>query len=292
VRVISPLASLLVAVVLTAATDPSPWLERVFQHLQAGRHELGSEAYERRPALDEAARKYAEDIAGRPHSERLRQRTSIDRFLEANGIEHFHHARLHLDMGKGYRDWGDKFSRSWTAYEMAWKNATDPRYDAIGLAAAEGDDGWVVLVGILVDDVKIPKDLAAVERRALDGVNAIRVEHGLGLLEHHDGLADLARRYSEQMIRDGFFAHKTPDGVTLEHRVKVAGIRYRSVAENLHKSKGYDDPVPVALAGWMDSEGHRKNLLGEQYTHSGIGVAIAEDGYVYFTQLFMLPLNP
>ena len=285
------LAGSLVAALLSAAgATPPPWLERVFEHVQAGRQRVQAESLERRAALDAAATAYAQDVADRPHSERLMQRTSIDRFLESSGIEQFHRAKLHLDMGRGYRDWGEKFSRSWSGYEMAWKSVIDPRYDALGLGAARGEDDWIVLVGILVDDIKIPTDLAKVERRALAGVNAIRAEHGLDPLEHDAGLAGLARDYSEEMVRRDFFSHTGADGSTLDQR--ASGLSYKFIAENLHKSKGYDDPVPVALDGWMDSPGHRKNILGSRYTHSGVGVAVAEDGNVIFTQLFMLPLNP
>ena len=281
--------SLAAGLLTTGAAVSPPWVERVFEHVQAGRERAGSAPYERRGSLDEAAGKYAAEIAGRPHAERLRQQRSIGEFLEANGIERFHQARVHLDMGKGYRDWGDKFSRSWTAYGMAWESVTDARYDAMGLASATGDDGWVVLAAIFVDDLKIPTDLEALERQTLEGVNEIRVEAGLQRLKHHAGLVKVARAYSERMLREDFFAHVSPDGGTLDQRARLVSLTFRSIAENLHKSKGYDDPVPNALSGWMDSRGHRENILGAEYTHSAVGVAVSEDGYVYFTQLFLLP---
>jgi uncharacterized protein YkwD len=220
----------------------------------------------------------------------LIQRGPIGRFLEDAGIEHFHEAKLHLDMGLGYRDWGEKFSRSWVEYEVAWASVTDPRYDALGLGVATAQDNWVVLVGILVDDIEIPTDLRALERGALEGVNEIRAEHGLDALVYDEELAGFARAYGERMIRLGFFAHTGPDGTTLEQRAQADGIHYEHIGENLHKSKGYDDPVPVALVGWMKSPGHRKNILDATYTHTGVGVAIDEDGGVIFTQLFLLPL--
>ena len=186
-------------------------------------------------------------------------------------------------------DWGAKFKRSWEEHTPGWNSVTDARYDAIGLGSAAGQDDWVVLVGILIDDIRLPTNLRAIEDRALERVNATREKHGLGTLRHDKGLAALAREYSEQMARLGFFSHTGADGSSLEERLRRHGIRYETIAENLHQSKGYEDPVPVAIRGWMNSPGHRKNLLGREYTHSAVGVALSEDGDVFFTQLFLLP---
>jgi hypothetical protein len=54
----------------------------------------------------------------------------------------------------------------------------------------------------------------------------------------------------------------------------------------------YDDPVEVAVDGWMKSAGHRRNILEPRYRQTGFGVAIAGDGAIYFTQLFLDPPRP
>ena len=170
-----------------------------------------------------------------------------------------------------------------------WKSATDPRYDAVGVGTATGEDEWVVFVAILVDDIEIPTDLRALERRAIAGVNAIRSKRGLSTLKYHEGLTLAARHYSGEMSRFDFFSHTGADGSTLQDRAETHGLDYRSIAENLHQSRGYDDPVPVAIYDWMKSRGHRKSMLNDEYTHTGVGVAIDRDGRAFFTQLFMLP---
>jgi uncharacterized protein YkwD len=50
--------------------------------------------------------------------------------------------------------------------------------------------------------------------------------------------------------------------------------------------EGSDDPVAIAVEGWMSSPGHRANILSEEYSESGIGIAIDGRGAVYFTQVF------
>jgi len=280
---------ILACIVLTPSVPGSSWVERVFDHLQSGRENAGVAALERRDSLDAVAQDYAQEVAARPHSERLMQQGPISSYLDAGKIDPYHQARLHLDMGKGYSDYGEKFSRSWTAYAPGWESATDARFDAVGIGTATGDDGWVVFVAILVDDLKIPTDLRALERRTLEAVNEIRVEHDLQPLEYHEGLTVLARFYSGEMARFNFFSHTGADGSKLADRAKTNGLSYQSIGENLHSSRGYDDPVPVALDGWMHSRGHRKTLPNDTYTHTGVGVVIAEDGRAIFTQLFMLP---
>ena len=267
----------------------SSWVERVFDHLQSGRESAGVEALERRESLDAVAHDYAQEVAARPHSERLMQQGPIGGYLDEANIDPYHQAKLHLDMGKGYSDYGEKFSRSWTAYAPGWKSATDVRFDAVGIGTATGDDGWVVFVAILVDDIKIPTDLQALERRALEGVNEIRIEHGLQALEYHEGLTVTARYYSGEMARHNFFSHTGADGSKLKDRAEDHDLNYLSIGENLHSSRGYDDPVPVALDSWMKSKSHRKSMLDDEYTHTGVGVAVDADGRTIFTQLFMLP---
>jgi len=281
--------AIVACVLLAPGVSGSPWVERVFDHLQSGRESAGIAALERRESLDAVAQEYAREVAARPHSQRLIQQRPIGRHLDEAGIGPYHQAKLHLDMGRGFSDYGEKFSRSWTKYALGWQSATDARFDAVGLGTATGDDDWVVFVAILVDDIRIPTDLRELERRVLQGVNEIRVEHGLQPLKYHERLTVAARDYSGEMARLDFFSHTGADGSKLYDRAENHGLNYRSIGENLHSSRGYDDPVPVALDSWMKSKGHRKSILDDTYTHTGVGVAIDEDGRAIFTQLFMLP---
>ncbi len=280
------LVSCLLLAPLAGASD---WIDRVAGEVHAGRESAGVEALERREALDAIALVYAGEVAARPHAERLIQERSISSYLDQADLGPYHLAKVHLDMGRGFRDYGDKFSRSWKQYRQAWESAMDPRFDGVGFATARGSDDWVVFVAVLVDDVVIPTDLKALERRTLEGVNEVRIEHGLEPLLYHEKLTLAARDYSEKMARLNFFSHTGADGSRLEDRARSFGLDYRSIAENLHASRGHDDPARVAVAGWMNSRGHRKNILNGEFTHTGIGVAVTEDGEAYFTQLFMLP---
>lgn len=123
---------------------------------------------------------------------------------------------------------------------------------------------------------------AAIRQR----INQIRQEQGLNPLQNNEKLAQVARNYSQQMARDKFFSHTGSDGSTLTTRVRAGGITYWAVGENLFKSTNVPEPVPFAVQGWMDSPGHRENILRPVFTETGIGVWREGNTY-YITQLFM-----
>jgi uncharacterized protein YkwD len=125
---------------------------------------------------------------------------------------------------------------------------------------------------------------AAVRQR----INEIRQKNELNSLENNERLAQVARNYSQQMARDNFFSHTGSDGSTLSQRVRAGGISYWVVGENLFKSTNAPEPVPLAVKGWMNSPGHRENILRPVFTQTGIGVWRQGNTY-YITQLFMRP---
>ena len=70
--------------------------------------------------------------------------------------------------------------------------------------------------------------------------------------------------------------------------MKEAGVGWRFVAENLFEQRGCADAVQCAVDGWLNSPGHKRNLLNTKYTDTGIGIA-NKRGTVYYTQIFLTP---
>lgn len=127
---------------------------------------------------------------------------------------------------------------------------------------------------------------AEMEVQIQQQINQIRQQQGLSELQTNEKLAEVARRYSQQMAEQNFFSHTSPTGGTLTQRVRSAGIVYSLVGENLFKSTNIPQPVGAAVEGWMDSPGHRENILRSQYRETGVGVW--QDGETYYvTQLFL-----
>ena len=132
--------------------------------------------------------------------------------------------------------------------------------------------------------------VATIERRAFDLVNAQRKANGLQALPWDPELARLARQHSENMASAGIFNHEEPGGMTMVNRARAQGIRgWKALGENIAYNQGYDDPAGFVAERWMISHKHRENLLNARWTRSAIGVAIAQDGRVFFTQVFIAP---
>ena len=131
-----------------------------------------------------------------------------------------------------------------------------------------------------------------IEKRAFEVTNTARRANGLAPLAWSPELCQMARTFSEKMVRLGFFAHQSPDGSSLTDRARAAGIaHFRMLGENIAYNQGFDDPGAFAVERWMQSTGHRANILNLGFEQSAIGVFVAPDGTVYLTQEFFTPAN-
>lgn len=117
-------------------------------------------------------------------------------------------------------------------------------------------------------------------------ISDIRVKNGLEPLKRNAKLDQVARNYSRLMAEKNFFSHYGPKGESVADRVRGAGIFYLVVGENLAKSGGYNRPATVAVEGWMQSPGHRENVLRPVFRESGVG-AWRQGRATYFTQVFL-----
>jgi len=127
-----------------------------------------------------------------------------------------------------------------------------------------------------------------VEARAFELMNAQRLANGLQSLQWDEGIIALARSHSESMAEGKYFSHKDPSGGFIDSRAYKLGIfNWMAIGENIAFMKGYDDPASMAVEKWMQSTSHKKNILSGQWRDSAIGVAVADDGSIYFTQVFI-----
>lgn len=114
--------------------------------------------------------------------------------------------------------------------------------------------------------------IAQMEAKVRQQINQIRQERGLNQLQANEQLAQVARAYSQQMAEKNFFSHTGPEGSTPAQRVGSAGLSYRLVGENLFKSTNAPEPVSLSVQGWMDSPGHRENILRSGLVETGVGI--------------------
>ncbi len=120
------------------------------------------------------------------------------------------------------------------------------------------------------------------EQVMIDLVNKERTASGLKALIFDGRLKGMGRSHSKDMLERGYFSHYSPEGETVADRAQKAGIDFLVIGENL----AFAPNVELAHKGLMNSEGHRANILSQDYGKVGIGVI---DGGVYgkmFTQVF------
>jgi len=133
-------------------------------------------------------------------------------------------------------------------------------------------------------------EVLAMENQVHALINGERAGDGSAALTHDEALRRVARAHSEDMARRDFFDHTNPDGLDPFDRLAMDSISYYAAGENIAWNQGYADPAAVAVTGWMNSAGHRANILNATFTNAGLGAAHSEsDGSWYFTQLFTLP---
>jgi uncharacterized protein YkwD len=111
-----------------------------------------------------------------------------------------------------------------------------------------------------------------VERAIRCLLNRERTKHGVKRLASNKALRKAATRHSRSMVRKHYFSHTGSDGSSPMSRMQRAGYTGHAFAENITYGNGpYATPRSV-VSRWMNSAGHRHNILGGVYDHMGIGV--------------------
>ena len=127
----------------------------------------------------------------------------------------------------------------------------------------------------------VSSSTTAFEAEVVRLVNQRRAEHGLKPLTQDWQLSRVARYKSQDMKDLGYFSHTSPTYGSPFQMMKSFGISYRTAGENI--AKGYASPEAVVNA-WMNSPGHRANILNSTYTHIGVGYVSSGN---YWTQMFI-----
>ncbi|HEX3127536.1 MAG TPA: CAP domain-containing protein, partial [Thermoanaerobaculia bacterium] len=126
-----------------------------------------------------------------------------------------------------------------------------------------------------------------VRQEMLASVNAARRKAGLRPLTANSLLDKAAQRHAEDMLKRGYFAHQSPSGTTVRERARSAGYEWHSIGENIAFGQTSVDEV---METWLNSPGHRKNILTSAFTELGVGLAmgLGPDGkyQIYWVQNF------
>ncbi len=128
---------------------------------------------------------------------------------------------------------------------------------------------------------QIDSSVTAFENEVIRLVNEIRVKNGLSALNTNWELSRIARYKSQDMVSNRYFSHTSPTYGSPFQMIKSFGLTYQSAGENI----AYGQTTPQAVVNaWMNSSGHRANILNSSYKQ--IGVGYVANGH-YWTQLFI-----
>ncbi|MFI7020321.1 CAP domain-containing protein [Streptomyces sp. NPDC050164] len=182
---------------------------------------------------------------------------------------------------------GPRTTAEFVAYclrtDGARRTLHDPAFTHAGVAHVHdgrtADTYWTALWAMPLT----PDGLAGAAAAVTDLTNRERARAGLTPLAADPLLTAAAQAHSADMVARGFYSHTAPDGSRPWDRAAAAGSTRRSIGENI--ACGQRSPAEV-VEGWMNSPGHRANILKPGFTHLGVGFAGGGRAGTYWTQLF------
>ncbi len=121
-------------------------------------------------------------------------------------------------------------------------------------------------------------------------INEERKKQGLKPLQLDYQLKKITMEHTKDMVRMACISHQGIDNKEVSERANTAHIDWEIIGENIARNKGYSNPVNRAVKDWMNSKGHRANILNKEFTHTAISITKSKDGFFYFTQVFMKPI--
>jgi uncharacterized protein YkwD len=127
-------------------------------------------------------------------------------------------------------------------------------------------------------------NLNQLKQSVFQQVNEYRVSQNLSPLKLDSAISQPSQQHSQNMAMGTVpFSH---NGAEQRFDNISNKISYQKIAENVGYNSGYNNPAKQVVEGWIKSDGHRKNMLGD-YNLTGIGVAKNNEGEYYFTQIFV-----
>lgn len=171
--------------------------------------------------------------------------------------------------------------------DTMWKIASKNQVGVSELIAA---NSWIKNPALIYPGQKLTIPAVTTtsqEDEVIRLVNVERSKQGLQTLTKNWELCRVARYKSADMANKGYFSHTSPTYGSPFKMMESFGIRFSSAGENI--AYGQRTPQEV-MNGWMNSPGHRSNIMSPSYTQIGVGMAKNSKGVLYWTQMFIKPL--
>jgi len=259
---------------MTAAAQGQSLRNDLLNQINAERSRAGAPLLRSVEVLDQAAQRHADEIA---------QRGSL---RLAHGSEDEMNSRLQ-QAGYDFHEWAESVTSSTGSLAevlQQWKAKNTGTWDAlmdgdyrdlgIGLASLRGTPLYTFLFAVPQKEFFLKataslRNIDAARTEMLEEVNAVRRKAGAPPLKLEGHLQKAAQEHAEDMLERGYFAHESQSGTTVRERSTTAGYEWKTIGENIAEGQFSVDEV---MRTWMNSPGHRKNILDPRFTELGVGL--------------------
>jgi uncharacterized protein YkwD len=268
---------LLLAGLLAGALPALPQTDvrqELLRLVNAERARAGAPPLRLEGSLTRAAQQHTEELS-RLGSLHGGSAADMHRRLEQTGYQAHEWTENVINSGSGL----DEVVRSWkTRNPSSFRSLMDPDYRdlGIGLSRLDGMPLYSFLFAVPQADhfsreTSDLRDRRKVEEEMLARVNAARRKAGSKPLRENPLLDKAAQRHAEDMLARGYFAHQSPSGTTVRERSRAAGYDWQTIGENLAFGQ---TSVEEVVQTWLESPGHRRNILNPEFSELGLGLAL------------------
>ena len=132
-------------------------------------------------------------------------------------------------------------------------------------------------------DTENSNGLTADEQETFDLINAQRTAAGLQPLQIDPEVQNVARAKAQDMVNNNYFSHTSPTYGSPFDMLKSYGVKYKAAGENIAGNSSNQG----AVNAWMNSEGHKANILSNNYNYTGLGVVSSPKYGKIYVQMFI-----
>ena len=250
----------------------------ILRRLNQERSRIGAPPLRLLRSLTEVAQDHAEEIA-RSGQVRLKRGSEkeVDEWMKRAG----YNAHRWTESVTASTDDFDRIVSEWRSRDRsAWGSIEDPEVldVGIGLAQMKGVPLYTFLFAVPEVDhftraTTGLRDVGRARAEMLAQVNELRRKAGVRELKMSPDLQQAAQAHAQDMLARGYFAHKSPSGTSVRERSREAGYAWTTIGENIAEGQM---SVKEVVTTWMNSPGHRRNILDTNFRDLGIGLVIGK----------------
>jgi len=261
-----------------AQAAPADLRAEILRKINAERQRAGAPPLRLLRPLVEVAQQHAEEIAvsGRVQLPRGSER-EVEQWMRRAGYNAHRWTESVVSSPADI----DELVRDWRVRNRSiWATVLSPeiRDVGIGVARMNGIPLYAFLFAVpeaehFSQSTRGLGDLSRVRAEMLAQVNAQRRKAGAPPLSLNADLQEAAQAHAQDMLARGFFDHKSPSGTTVRERSRKAGYDWRTIGENIAEGQ---KSVTEVVTTWMNSKGHRENILNPAFRELGIGLVLGK----------------